>query len=59
MTLERASELVKAMKDAYPHPDTKSVDLFRHLAGVMSFSHVEQVELFAEMCGFETRRDYN
>lgn len=55
MTLERASELVKAMKDAYPYPDTKSVDLFRHLAGAMNFHCVEHVEMFAEMCGFETK----
>lgn len=59
MTLERASELVKAMKEAYPHPDGRSVELFKHFAGLMNFAHIEHVEMFAEMCGFETRRDYN
>lgn len=57
MTMERASELIKAMKEAYPYPDNKSVDLFKYMAAMMNFHSVEHVEMFAEMCGFETRID--
>lgn len=56
MTLEKASELVNAMRIAYPSPDRKAADLFQHFAGILSFRHAGDVEMFARMCGYDTER---
>lgn len=56
MTPERASELVKALKDAYPKPDTKAADLLEHFASILVFKTPEDVRSFVRMCGFEKSR---
>lgn len=57
MTLERASELVNAMRLAYPHPDGKAAELFQHFASILTFRNASDVEMFARMCGYDTRRN--
>lgn len=56
MTLERASELVNAMREAYPYPDNKAAELFQHFASILSFRSAADVEMFARMCGYDTER---
>lgn len=53
MTPERASELIKAMKDAYPKPDTKASDLLEHFASILVFHSPKEVKEFVRMSGFE------
>lgn len=57
MTLERASELVNAMRTAYPHPDSKAPELFQHFASILTFRSADDVEMFARMCGYDTQRE--
>lgn len=55
MTLEKASEIVNALREH--HPD-KAIELFQHFASFLTFRNADDVEMFAEMCGFETKREF-
>ena len=56
MTLEKASELVNALRLAYPSPDRKAAELFQHFASILNFRSADDVEMFAKMCGYDTER---
>lgn len=67
MTFERASELVSALRDKFPPPDLKAVDLFNFFVDTFKLTTEDQLVSFAEMCGFlsvthveraEPSRDY-
>lgn len=55
MTIERASELVNAMRIAYPMPDTKAQQLFEHFFNLMKFKTANEVVMFVEMCGYQAK----
>lgn len=57
MTLEKASELVDAMRRAYPAPHTKAEDLFEHFVCALNLRTDDEIEMFAIMCGYEVARD--
>lgn len=52
MTLERASELVGELRKNCPAPCTKAEDLFEHFAEVLGLKTQDELEMFAEMCGY-------
>lgn len=52
MTLERASELVSALRELCPPPDTKAPELFDYFVEVLSISD-DKLEEFAALCGFQ------
>jgi len=54
MTLEKASELVSALRDACPPPSTKAEDLFDHFVEILGLETREELEMFALMCGYGT-----
>lgn len=54
MTLEKASELVSALREACPPPCTKAEDLFSHFVEVLNLESQEELEMFAVMCGYST-----
>ena len=51
MTLERASELVSALREACAPPDTKATDLFCFFVDTLGMWG-DTITQFAEMCGF-------
>ena len=51
MTLERAAELVSALRVAYPQADT-ATDLFAHFVEHFDLRGETQLKQFAELCGF-------
>lgn len=51
MTLERASELVSALREVFAPPDTKATDLFCHFVDSLGLWG-DTIVQFAEMCGF-------
>lgn len=53
MTLERASELVGALRET--HPD-KATQLFQHFASILTFRNADDVEMFVRMCGYGAKR---
>lgn len=54
MTLEKASEIVNALRET--HPD-KAIELFQHFAGILTFRNADDVEMFVRMCGYGARRE--
>lgn len=52
MTLERASELVSTLRESCPPPSTKAEDLFDHFVDSLNLETQEELEMFAEMCGY-------
>jgi hypothetical protein len=54
MTLEKASELVNALREAYKPPCTKAEDLFEHFVEALGLETQEELEMFAVMCGYGT-----
>lgn len=55
MTLERASEIVNALREA--RSGTKAEDLFSHFVDVLKLENQDELEMFAEMCGYGILRD--
>jgi len=51
MTLERAAELVSALRVAYPLDET-ATDLFAHFVDHFDLQSETQLKHFAELCGF-------
>jgi hypothetical protein len=51
MTLERAAELVSALRVAYPLDET-ATDLFAHFVEHFDLQSETQLKQFAELCGF-------
>jgi hypothetical protein len=51
MTLERAAELVSALRVAYPQDET-APDLFAHFVDHFDLQGETQLKQFAELCGF-------
>lgn len=51
MTLERASELVSALREACGPTDTKATDLFSYFVDSLGLWG-DPIVQFAEMCGF-------
>jgi hypothetical protein len=51
MTLERAAELVSALRVAYPQDET-APDLFAHFVDHFDLQSETQLKQFAELCGF-------
>lgn len=51
MTLERAAELVSALRVAYPRDET-ATDLFAHFVDHFDLQSEAQLKQFAELCGF-------
>lgn len=51
MTLERAAELVSALRVAYPQDET-ATDLFAHFVDHFDLQSETQLKQFAELCGF-------
>lgn len=51
MTLERAAELVSALRVAYPQDET-APDLFAHFVEHFDLRGETQLKQFAELCGF-------
>lgn len=54
MTLEKASELVSALRDACPPPCTKAEELFDHFVETLNLETQDELEMFALMCGYST-----
>ncbi len=52
MTLERASELVSALREMCPPPDTKAPELFDYFVEALNISD-DKLEQFAVLCGFQ------
>lgn len=52
MTLEKASELVSALRLSCPPPSTKAEDLFDHFVDLLKLESQKQLETFARMCGY-------
>lgn len=53
ITLERASELVKALKKSQMPLDTKAIDLLEHFINTFGFKSQRDIESFARMSGYE------
>ena len=53
MTFERASEIVKALKETQIPLDTKAVDLLEHFINGFGLRSPDQIETFARMSGYE------
>jgi len=51
MTIERAAELVSALRVAYPRDET-ATDLFAHFVEHFDLRGEAQLKQFAELCGF-------
>jgi hypothetical protein len=56
MTVERASEIVRALKESNPYPDTKSINLMEHFINFFRLPSLGDIESFADMCGYENAR---
>lgn len=54
MTLEKASELVSALREVCSPPCTKAEDLFSHFVEALGLETQEELEMFAVMCGYGT-----
>ena len=57
MTLERASELVDSLRRSCPPPSTNAEDLFGHFVQSLQIETQEELEMFAEMCGYGVIRE--
>lgn len=53
MTLERASELVKALKKHQTPLDNKAIDLLEHFVNNFGLRSNQEIKMFANMCGYE------
>lgn len=53
ITLERASEIVNALRSVSEGLDTKAEDLFSHFVDFLGLETQEEQEMFAIMCGYE------
>lgn len=57
MTLEKASELVGALRERSPKMDTKAEDLFEYFVCALGLGSLEEIEMFAVMCGYKVARE--
>ncbi len=57
ITLERASEMVSALRELCPAPDTKATDLFDYFVDTLGIESQTALEEFAELCGFLVATD--
>jgi len=55
MTVERASEIVSALREA-PDTGTKEYELFEHFLDYFGFTSPEKQVWFANLCGFDLAR---
>lgn len=53
ITLERASEMVSALRELCPPTDTKATDLFDYFVDTLALDGQAALEQFAVLCGFQ------
>lgn len=53
MTIERASELVRALRKHQIPLDTKAIDLLEHFINSFGLKSPRDIEAFARMSGYE------